>query len=177
MRNSNLKKILLLLGIIGAFLMVHQSTAQAQNNILQSNNVVQNGDFETGSTSPWEYISSGGNFSVVNYNGSLQGHLYSGGQIEQSVKILDNKQQYSFSMDYDQVYSGYMARVTLTAYDAGDQSLGVVYTDYSQSSTPGSFESGPLTLPEGTDHIGINIYGSINGDLYVDNVVLGTCQP
>lgn len=180
MRSSNLKKILLFLGIIGSILMVHQSTAHAQkiqNNDFQStNNLVENGDFETGQTSPWEYVNGTGFFSVKKHNGSLQGELYSGGQIQQEVKILDDSQKYYFSMDYDQVYSGYQTRVTLTAYDGEGRWLGQLYSGSSYSEIPGSFESDALTVLKGTDHIVIDIFGAIKGDLYVDNVVLKTCQ-
>ena len=146
------------------------------NNLLQ-NNLLVNGDFETGDTRGWSFNPNSegdSRFTVEKHSGSYQGKIYNGGEVYQIVNVSDNE-KYDFSMDYSEVYEGYMLSAQIVAQDSQGKKLKTVYSESTQKAS-GKFGKNGLTLPAGTVSLKVSILGSIHSESYIDNAFLGDCN-
>ncbi|MET4548775.1 carbohydrate binding domain-containing protein [Lactococcus lactis] len=161
-------------GLVG---LKSSAKTETNNNLLQ-NNLLVNGDFETGDASGWSFNPSSegdSRFTVEKHNGGYQGKIYNGGEVYQIVDVSDNE-KYDFSMDYSEVYEGYMLRAQIIAQDSQGKKLKTVYSESAQKAS-GKFEKNSLSLPAGTVSLKVSIIGSIHSESYIDNVQLDIVKP
>lgn len=135
-------------------------------------NIITNGTFETGDTTGWTfdgYLSSS-QFTVENHKNSLQGRIYDGGTISQKVMVLGG-QSYNFSMDFEQLYSGYMTQVSLIALDHSGETISTVYNQSSLNNS-GNFTEDEITLPQNAQKLLIKISTGEHSEAYINNIKL-----